>query len=289
MYRPLAFLKKWRTRADEYADGGAGTADGLDEAGLRTVCAVVSWLIDYPDEQLMDRLPQIRALLAATDLPDGIRQDLQATLDHLYEDDVYRLSADYVETFDTRRRGCLFLTYFTNGDTRRRGQALLEIKEIYRAAGLDMDDAQLPDHLTCVLEFAAGHDLRSGIRILLANRAGLELLRLHLTEIDSPWAGALRALCAILPPLESDDVHAVERLAAEGPAEETVGLDGLGGYGDDPTASAPPTMMPTGTCGPVPGPGPDESDGSGRNSGPVGAAPPDASLIPLTDVTGDRS
>ncbi len=71
MYRPLAFLKKWRTRADEYADGGEGTADGLDEAGLRTVCAVVSWLIDYPDEQLMDRLPQIRALLAAADLPTG--------------------------------------------------------------------------------------------------------------------------------------------------------------------------------------------------------------------------
>ena len=47
--------------------------------------------------------------------------------------------ADYVETFDLRRRCCLYLTYFTHGDTRKRGMALLQFKHLYGRAGHDAD------------------------------------------------------------------------------------------------------------------------------------------------------
>ncbi|WP_152346997.1 nitrate reductase molybdenum cofactor assembly chaperone [Brevibacterium sp. CFH 10365] len=283
MYRPLKFLSKWTKRAAAHAESGGQTAPGLDDEALRAVFAVASWLIDYPDEDLLERLPQFSVLLDHAGVPDHLREDLGATIGHLGAGDPIGLRADYVETFDTRRRGCLFLTYFSNGDTRKRGQALLEIKEIYRAAGLDMDESQLPDHLTYVLEFAAGHDLTAGVRILLANRAGIELLRLHLAEIGSPWAGTIRAVCATLPALDGDDIHAVERLAAEGPATETVGIDGLGGYGDAPPsaaetaaamAAAPGASMPPGSARAAPG---GCSSGGGQT------------FIPLTEVTGERS
>lgn len=270
MYRPLKFLSKWTKRAADHAESGGQTAPGLTEKTLRAIYAAASWLIDYPDEQLLARLPQISALLDQAGVPESLRKDLDATIGHLGAGDPIELRADYVETFDTRRRGCLFLTYFSNGDTRKRGQALLEIKEIYRAAGLDMDESQLPDHLTYVLEFAAGHDLRAGVRILLANRAGIELLRLHLGEIGSPWAGTIRAVCGTLPALDGDDIHAVERLAAEGPATETVGLDGLGGYGDTPPSAAE-TAAALAAAGTMPG---GCASGAGR------------AFIPLDDVTG---
>src|SRR5699024_8616096 len=118
------------------AESGGQTAPGIDDEALRAVFAAASWLIDYPDEDLLERLPQITALLDAAGVPDHLKDDLNATVGHLGAGDPIDLRADYVETFDTRRRGCLFLTYFSNGDTRKRGQALLEIKEIYRAAGL---------------------------------------------------------------------------------------------------------------------------------------------------------
>lgn len=289
MYRPLQFLRKWAKRAQSHASGGGETAAGLDEEALRAIYAIVSWLIDYPDEELLSRLPAIREHLDTPNLPRNIREDLLSTTELLGESDIYRLRSDYVDTFDTRRRGCLFLTYFTNGDTRRRGRALVEIKDIYRQAGLEMDDSQLPDHLTCVLEFAAGHDLRSGVRILLANRAGVELLRLHLIEIDSPWAGALRALCATLPPLDGDDIHAVQRLAADGPEEETVGLDGLGGYGDAPPTAAPPTMMSGSGCS-AGAAGPAAAGGRADlgQAGSPPAVPEGATVIPLTESTGAR-
>ena len=68
------------------------------------------------------------------------------------------LEADYVETFDTRRRHNLFLTYFAHGDTRKRGMALLRFKQTYLASGFELTDTELPDHLCVVLEYAATVD-----------------------------------------------------------------------------------------------------------------------------------
>lgn len=185
-----------------------------------------SMLLEYPDEELltqMDLLTQV-----PDSLPVELGSGLRATIDHLRGQPLPVSESDYVDTFDNRRRGCLFLTYFSNGETRKRGLALLRIKQVYTRAGLVLTEDQLPDHLCVVLEFAATTDQRAGLKMLLDNRAGLELLRLHLIEIGSPWGGALKAVCATLPPLKGKDRDAVQRLIAEGPAEEQVGLTPYG-------------------------------------------------------------
>lgn len=185
-----------------------------------------SMLMDYPDENLVAHL-DLLSEVAAT-LPAKLGTSLQTTIDHLRSRPLRDSESDYVDTFDTRRRGCLFLTYFSNGETRKRGLALLRIKQVYTKAGLILTDDQLPDHLCVVLEFAATTDQQAGLKMILDNRAGLELLRLHLREIESPWSGALEAVCATLPPLKGKDHEAVERLIAEGPEDEQVGLNPYG-------------------------------------------------------------
>ncbi|WP_460808675.1 nitrate reductase molybdenum cofactor assembly chaperone [Micromonospora zhanjiangensis] len=133
------------------------------------------------------------------------------------------MAADYVATFDQRRRCCLFLTYYAHGDTRNRGMALLRLKQTYASAGLNLVGHELPDHLAVVLEFAAAAP-DQGRALLIAHRAGLELLRLALHDADSPWADVLDSVSATLPPLVGDQRQAVARLAAEGPPAEQVGL-----------------------------------------------------------------
>jgi nitrate reductase molybdenum cofactor assembly chaperone NarJ/NarW len=59
---------------------------------------------------------------------------------------------------------------------------------------------------------------------MLDHRAGLELLRLSLRDLSSPWGSLVEAVTATLPPLRGDERDAVRRLAAEGPPEEEVGL-----------------------------------------------------------------
>ena len=182
----------------------------------------ISLLLDYPDESLLERAGLFRT--AARGLPPGIGDSVRAFLNHLESTPIPVLQADYVETFDTRRRCNLFLTYFAHGDTRKRGVALLRFKQTYLRAGYELDDAELPDHLCVVLEFAATVDQGLGRDLMLDHRAGLELLRLSLRDLGSPWAHLIDAVTATLPPLRGDERDAVRRLAAEGPPEEEVGL-----------------------------------------------------------------
>jgi nitrate reductase delta subunit len=191
-----------------------------------------SLLLTYPDDQLVDRLDLLRSVAAAQDVRVG--GPLRRFLDHVAATAPDDLAADYVATFDHRRRCCLFLTYYAHGDTRRRGIALLRLKHTYAAAGLHLRDDELPDHLAVMLEFAATVDAAQGAELLTQHRAGLELLRLSLHDADSPWADVLDAVSATLPPLDGDERQAVARLAAEGPPEEQVGL----------APFAPPEYMP---------------------------------------------
>ena len=199
---------------------------GLDDRQRALVHRIASLVLDYPDEALIARLPVLRTAVAG--LPDPARSALGDVLDHLEGTPLRQLAVTYVESFDMRRRACLYLTYYGHGDTRQRGVALLTFKQAYRTAGLELTDDELPDHLCVLLEFSATHDVDAGTRLLLDHRAGLEVLRLALLDTGSPYAGALVAVCSTLPPLVGDERDAVARLAAEGPPDESVGLEPYG-------------------------------------------------------------
>lgn len=180
-----------------------------------------SLLLGYPDDQMPDHLNLARRVVPA--LPGAVAAPMRRFLDHVASTSPGELAADYVATFDHHKRCCLYLTYYAHGDTRKRGLALLSLKQTYTAAGLALRDDELPDHLAVVLEFAAACP-DTGLRLLLEHRAGLELLRLALRDAASPWAHLLESISATLPPLAGDQRDAVARLAAQGPPEEQVGL-----------------------------------------------------------------
>ena len=93
------------------------------------------------------------------------------------------LQEEYVDTFDVTRKCSLHLTYFTQGDTRKRGVALVEFKQAYRKAGVEFDtDAELPDHLCVVLEFGAVQDWATAWHLLIRHRVGIEVLRAGLAQ-----------------------------------------------------------------------------------------------------------
>jgi nitrate reductase delta subunit len=206
-------------------------------AQLATARQAASLLLGYPDEQLIGRLPMLRAAVAP--LPAMLAGPLGRFLDHVETTPLAGQQAEYVETFDLRRRCCLYLTYFTHGDTRKRGMALLQFKHLYSRAGMTLTDEELPDHLAVVLEFTATGDAVRGERLLTEYRPGLELLRVALEERGSPYAAVLQAVSATLPPVEASDREAVLRLAQQGPPTEDVGLDP---YGAAPFA--PPEFIP---------------------------------------------
>jgi nitrate reductase delta subunit len=221
-----------------------------------------SLLLGYPDEELVSRAGLLRE--AAAMLPAAVSDPITAFLGHLEGTALPELAADFVATFDHRRRCCLYLTYFEHGDTRNRGVALLRFKTAYRQAGMILSDDELPDHLAVVLEFGATGDLATARTLLLEHRAGLELLRLALEDAHSPWAHVLQAVSATLPPLKGDDREAVMKLAAQGPPAEEVGLAPFA-----PPETMHPNYVPEpvgGGGGPVSLPSPTYTPGHSRAS-----------------------
>ncbi|MFE7856083.1 nitrate reductase molybdenum cofactor assembly chaperone [Streptomyces sp. NPDC057403] len=181
-----------------------------------------SLLLGYPDAHFARHLDL--AARVAAGLPQPVARPLLDFTAHAGRTAPDDLATAYVATFDHRKRCCLYLTYYTHGDTRKRGPALLRLKQAYAATGRRLSDDELPDHLAVVLEFAATEP-DAGVRLLTEHRAGLELLRLALTDDGSPWARVLDSVSATLPALAGDEREAVLRLAAAGPPDEQVGLD----------------------------------------------------------------
>jgi nitrate reductase molybdenum cofactor assembly chaperone NarJ/NarW len=189
--------------------------------------ALLSFLLRYPDERVVEAAGDVASLP-----PGPVRDALERFVAGWTGD----RAAMYVETFDLRRRATLELTYYAHGDTRERGMAMLRLKKLYRAAGLPMESRELPDHLTIMLAFAALAPPGYGEQLLAEHRAAIELLRLSLHDLSSPYAHVLDAIAVLLPRLSVKDRSEVARLAREGPPDEAVGLEPYG----------PPEAMPTG-------------------------------------------
>jgi nitrate reductase delta subunit len=183
-----------------------------------------SLLLRYPDAATLSVLPTLTAAL--DELPPPVAEPLREVAGHRAQHDPTALAADYVELFDFRRRCCLHLTYYTAGDTRRRGEALVLFAAAYQEAGAQVVDGELPDYLPAVLDLAALDD--GGWRLLRENRVGLELLSRALAAQRSVYRNVLDAVTAMLPPAQPGDIAAALRLAQTGPPVEQVGLEPFG-------------------------------------------------------------
>ncbi|MGP4103049.1 nitrate reductase molybdenum cofactor assembly chaperone [Nonomuraea sp. KM90] len=182
---------------------------------------LVSLLLQYPDAGLLAARAELGRAVAALPVPQPALEEFMRWFG---DRDPMSLARDYVRTFDLRRRSSLYLTYYLHGDTRRRGMALLTLKQRYRVAGLTPPEGELPDFLPVVCEFAALAGPSAGEAPLRQHRKGLELIRTALRDAGSPYALVLDVLCAALPDLSEAERLAVADLALAGPPAEEVGL-----------------------------------------------------------------
>lgn len=180
-----------------------------------------SLLLSHPGEDWPQRLGLVRGCLG--DLAGEEAALLLRFCTAVEEVPQLEMSARYVAAFDRSRRRTLHLTYYTDGDTRRRGQSLLGWRQLYLEHGWQPPSDELPDFLPLALEFAARCP-RAGGEALQEHRAALELLRMALADHKTPYADVLTAVCLTLPGPSPADRAAALRLARSGPPTETVGL-----------------------------------------------------------------
>ncbi|MCC7076959.1 MAG: nitrate reductase molybdenum cofactor assembly chaperone [Acidimicrobiia bacterium] len=191
------------------------------DADTAVVCMAASICLDYPGEDTDGALGLARD--AILELPESVsRRHLLDFVSEWEQRPASTRRRTYVETFDLRRRCSLNLTYYTHGDTRGRGAALLGLRELFHSNGLEMQGRELPDHLPLVLEFVASAPTAVGV--LVDHLPALELLRRALHDAGSPFGAVLDAVVSLVAWAPPVDERLLADLATHGPPTEQVGL-----------------------------------------------------------------
>lgn len=194
---------------------------------------LLSVLLQYPDGQVLAAEEELAAAISA--LPHSKqREALQTFWTYWTGATPTERAQSYVETFDFQKRCSLYLSFYLQGDKRQRGMILLRLKHLYAAAGLVLEGNELPDYLPVLLEFASWAPEGYGETVLSELRPALEVVRASLRDANSPYVHLLDALCDNLPRLTPLEAERVQRIIAEGPPSEQVGLEPF----------APPEVMP---------------------------------------------
>lgn len=174
----------------------------FDTRSRALIRQIAAWCLQYPDHGLRTRLDllgdsasELGDTPAATQLHDIIR--------YLKETPAREAEQHYVDVFDTRPRRGLHLTWYIDGDTRRRGASLAALAGQYRAHGFRLRDGELPDYLPALLEFTVMADpsaSKDGERTLARLRPALRLLHRNLEKIDTVYALPVSAVLATVAP-----------------------------------------------------------------------------------------
>jgi nitrate reductase delta subunit len=187
---------------------------------------VLAALLVYPERELIDDLDEMAAILdAESALPKAERRALAAFMADLRGGDLMDVQARYVALFDHSRSLSLHLYEHSHGDSRDRGQAMVNLLNHYRAHGLDPGDLELPDFLPLFLEFLSMRRPAVEARAMLGQAVWVAaLLRARLEQRGSPYAAVFRALEA-LAPQRADEAAIRETIGGEVPDNAPEALD----------------------------------------------------------------
>lgn len=166
---------------------------------------VLSALISYPDTALTAAGPELIQALDEEDLlPRQTRPALDAFIQELGNADIYDLQERYVELFDRTRSLSLHLFEHVHGESRDRGQAMIDLKAMYEENGLLLSTGELPDFLPVFLEFLSRRPHDEALALLSDTAHILAALGDRLQARDAPYEAVFRALEALAGPVSEE-------------------------------------------------------------------------------------
>ncbi len=186
---------------------------------------VISCLLHYPDAALQAHAGElVTAVEAAPDLGAASRDALGGLIRHLADNDLLALQGEYVDTFDRGRSRSLHLFEHVHGDSRDRGQAMIDLIRVYGEHGFHIECAELPDYLPLFLEFCAQIPAADAREWLEQVAHVLQLLHQRLLRHRSPYAAALEVLLT-LAGVDSDDEEVRRQIDGEAADDTPAALD----------------------------------------------------------------
>ena len=162
---------------------------------MRLTLRVLSALLRYPDQEVQAGVDDLSVALAEEGLLCPQQRDaLAPLLDQLAHYDLLDLQEAYVALFDRGRAVSLHLFEHVHGESRDRGQAMVDLRERYLAQGLEIAANELPDYLPLFLEYLSVLPPAQAAEELAQPGVILSALAERLEERGTPYAAPLRIL-----------------------------------------------------------------------------------------------
>ena len=115
---------------------------------------VLARVLEYPTEELQASKDALNAaVLEDSRLPRQNKEQLLRCVEMICDGDLLDMQENYVGMFDKGRATSLLLFEHVHGESRDRGQAMVDLMEEYRTNGLEIDARELPDYLPLFLEY----------------------------------------------------------------------------------------------------------------------------------------
>lgn len=193
---------------------------------MRPTLRILSILLRYPDEAVRQAAPELADIL----VEDGLLSPAQCValeplIDDLAGDDLLDLQERYVALFDRGRAVSLHLFEHVHGESRDRGQAMVDLRDRYAAQGLEITAKELPDYLPLFLEYLSTLPPTQAAAELTQPGLIISALAERLEERGTPYAAPMRILSdlagaggeafAIAPADDPDDLAALDAAWAE--------------------------------------------------------------------------
>jgi nitrate reductase molybdenum cofactor assembly chaperone NarJ/NarW len=158
----------------------------------------LSALLSYPSEEMRRALPEIADVIrAAPIVAPAERRGLLDLVDELSYGDQLTAEERYVDLFDRGRALSLHLFEHLHGESRDRGEAMVELKQLYEKAGFELSARELPDYLPVVLEYLSCREFAEAREMLADCAHILTTIGRSLVARRSRYAAVLQVLIAI--------------------------------------------------------------------------------------------
>ncbi|MCS2610471.1 nitrate reductase molybdenum cofactor assembly chaperone [Halomonas dongshanensis] len=211
---------------NETIDAPPVASSRVATSGMRSL-RVLARLLDYPTAPLQQACGEMIEIIDAE--PRWSRQmkaALMAWCQRLHDQELLELQADYVALFDKGRATSLLLFEHVHGESRDRGQAMVDLLAEYSAAGFELDARELPDYLPVFLEYLSLCSDAAIGRWLGEIRHILALLTARLEERSADQALAPLALLALIG-AEADVAMHRSHVEKEKPDDTPEALDAV--------------------------------------------------------------
>jgi len=191
---------------------------------MKTLKAI-SALLTYPSDELVAAMPEISGIIARENLlPQAARDALQKLIGEIAAGDLYDLQERYLLLFDRTRSLSLHLFEHVHGESRDRGQAMVDLLAVYEEGGFIPTTSELPDYLPLFLEYAAQQAPDAALDLVREPAHVIAALAERLAKRGSAYEAAFRALMALAD--MKPDADALAALRAE-PDPEPDDLEAL--------------------------------------------------------------